>query len=192
MIEVEPCVFCKDDFPHSFQLVSKIPKFWLFIHNKRPHTDYHGLIILKREAMERAKIGHISDLGELGDSEIHEEMLSELGKVLNRASRAIRECSQDIERVLIASLNTGRGTKHLHFHLIPKRRSELVKTVHNPELDGGGMLFLARKEIVADTFHEFLKSTSGCMIDKLRSDIDRAVEDKVTRNTEILRENFRW
>lgn len=192
MKQDETCVFCRNDFTASYQLVSSDPKYWLFIHNKNPHTDYHCLVILKREAMESANTDHIGDIAGLDDSERSSEILSELGRVLNRAARAIKACSPDIERVLMASLSTGHGSKHLHFHLIPKRCDETVKTVNNLELDGGGMFFLARKEIAADTFREFIKSRSGCMTDKLLSDIDKAVAERVAMNTELLREKFQW
>jgi diadenosine tetraphosphate (Ap4A) HIT family hydrolase len=150
------------------------------------------LVILKRETIENANMDHISDIGGFDDSERSSEILSELGRVLHTAAKAIKACSTDIERVLVASLSTGHGSKHLHFHLIPKRYDEPVKTVYDPELDGGGMFFLARKEITADTFREFLKSRSGCMTDKLLSDIDKAVAERVAMNTACLKEKFRW
>ena len=192
MNEDEACVFCRNDFPEVYQLVSSKPKYWLFIHNKNPHTDYHCLVILKREAMECSGLDHVSDIGCLDDTEKSSEALSELGRVLNKAVRAIKACSSEIERVLIVSLSTGHGSKHLHFHLLPKLVGEAVKTVNNPEVDGGGMFFLARKEIVADTFREFLKTTASCMADKLLSDISRAVTERVATNTRLLREKFHW
>jgi len=45
MNEDEVCVFCKNDFREGYQLVSSDPKYWLFIHNKNPHTDYHCLVV---------------------------------------------------------------------------------------------------------------------------------------------------
>ena len=172
--------------------MSSKPKHWLFVHNKNPHTDYHCLVILKREAMGSVGLDHVSDIGGFEDTKESLEVLSELGRVLNRAARAIKDCSSDIERVLIVPMNTGRGSKHLHFHLLPKLVGEAVKTVNNPKVDGGGMFFLARKEIVADTFREFLKSTASCMADRLLSDISMAVTERVTTNTRLLREKFHW
>lgn len=111
---------------------------------------------------------------------------------MHKAAKAIKACSSDIERVLIVSLSTGHGSKHLHFHLIPKRFGGAVKTVNDPEVDGGGMFFLVRKEIVADTFREFLKSTASCLADKLLSGINKAVKERVATNTGLLKEKFHW
>jgi hypothetical protein len=78
----------------------------------------------------------------------------------------------------------------MHVHLIPKRLKEQVKTINNPREDGGGLFFLARKEIILDTFKYFLKSTSGDESNKLITAINNATKGRVKRNAKILKENF--
>ena len=183
------CIFCRNDFPNPDELVSKAPKYWLFIHNRNPHTNYHCLVVLKSEVFSRGDIEHVDSIS---DSQLKDDILQELGIVLNRASAAIKACSSDIDRVLISSLNTGEGSSHLHFHLVPKRKDEKVMTVHEPDRKGGGMFFMARKEIVADTFEDYIKSTCCCSSDRLLSEIKKAREENIIRNTLLLREKFVW
>ena len=146
---MDKCIFCKKDFPHDYQLVSKAPDFWLFVLNIKPQTDLHSLIVLKK---------HISDIS---DDQLSLETLKELGILLNRVCKSIKAVDPKISKVLVTSLNIGKNSKHLHFHLIPKRANEKVRTVADPEKKGGGMSFMARKEIVVDTYKDFLKSTTG-------------------------------
>ena len=61
--------------------MSSKPKHWLFVHNKNPHTDYHCLVILKREAMGSVGLDHVSDIGGFEDTKESLEVLSELGRV---------------------------------------------------------------------------------------------------------------
>ena len=80
----------------------------------------------------------------------------------------------------------------MHVHLIPKKRGEFVKTVNSPCEDGGGMFFLARKEIVAETFSEFLKFTTGDMNEELICKTKEGTRKRVTDNTLRLRDKFSW
>lgn len=180
------CVFCSSKFPEPYQLVSDLPNYWLFISNRNPHTNYHCLIVLKAKVID--EIGHISDLS---DERLKPKHLQELGILLNKACISIKASdSSSIEKILIVSLNTGEDSKHLHFHLIPKRKWEQVKHVNNPCIDGGGMFFLARKEIVGDTLFDFLESTTG---DKtLTIKIKETWKKKIEKNTKKLRKNFKW
>ena len=107
------CAFCKEDFPDDYQLVSNKPQYWVFLLNREPQCDYHGLIVLKAETIDN--IGHISDLG---DDRLPDKALRELGILLSKASYAIKSSDTGIERILVASLNTGQTSQHLHFHLI--------------------------------------------------------------------------
>ena len=181
------CVFCRSNFPSDYQLVSADPKYWNFLLNRDPQCDYHCLIVLKAEAVEI--FGHI---GDLGDCRLPDEAMEELGILLKKACISIKACDPNIEKVLVVSLNTGKGSQHLHFHLIPKRIEEQVKTINNPTEDGGGMFFLARKEIVVDTFSDFLKSTTGCASGKLMNNIKEVTKEKVTENAKKLKKNFKW
>ena len=182
------CSFCRSDFPSKYQLISDAPKFWFFVSNISPQTDYHCLIVLKAEVVD--KYGHISDLS---DEKIPDEVMREFGILLKKACMSIKKSDSSIEKVLVASLNTGEHSKHLHFHLIPKRSEETIKTVNDPGKDGGGMFFLARKEIVHDTFYDFLKSTTGNdMGEDLNCKIKEATKDRVRDNTLRLKENFTW
>ena len=181
------CIFCNSDFPLKYQLISDAPKFWFFVSNISPQTDYHCLIVLKAEVVD--KIGHISDLG---DEKLPDEVMREFGILLKKACLSIKKSDSSIEKVLIASLNTGERSKHLHFHLIPKRDNEPVKTVNDPCKDGGGMFFLGRKEIVHDTFSDFLELTTGDMSEELKKKIEKATEARVTENTQRLKKKFTW
>ena len=181
------CSFCKHDFPYAYQLVSDAPEFWLFISNKNPHTDYHCLIVLKATKVD--EIGHISDIG---DIRLPDRAMKEFGVLLKNACIAIKDCDHEVEKIFLVSLNSGEGTKHLHVHLIPKKRGEFVRTVNNPCEDGGGMLFLARKEIVAGTFSELLKFTTGDMNEELICKVEEATRKRVTDNTLRLRDKFSW
>ena len=181
------CVFCKDDFPCDYQLVSDAMEYWLFISDRNPHTDYHCLIIFKAKKVD--EIGHINDIG---DNRLPDRAMKELGVLLKKACIAIKACDDTVEKNFLVSLNSGEKSKHLHVHLIPKRKSEFVRTVNNPCEDGGGMFFLARKEIVADTFDEFLKLTTGDMSKELICKIKESRRKRVMDNTLRLRENFSW
>ncbi len=181
------CTFCRKDFPKDYQLVSKDPPNWLFILNRDPQCDYHAIIVLKAKTIE--KYGHISDLC---DDRLPDDAVRELGLLLKKAGMSIKKTDPTVEKILIASLNTGEATQHLHFHLIPKRYSEPVKVINKPCVDGGGMLFLARKEIVVDTFSDFPASTTGDNADKLMHDIKIAKKKRVTENAYRLQRNFKW
>lgn len=183
------CVFCKTDFPLEYQLISDAPEYWFFVSNRSPQTDYHCLIVLKSKVID--KYGHISDLS---DERLPDEAMEEFGILLKRACVAIKASDPlQIEKVLIASLNTGEHSKHLHFHLIPKRYEEPIKTVNDPCKDGGGMFFLARKEVVHDTFSDFLRSTTGDRAEELICKIkEEATKDRVKENTLRLKKNFKW
>ena len=183
----DDCTFCKNNFPDDYQLVTKEPEYWLFLLNRDPQCDYHGLIVLKAAAID--KLGHISDLS---DERLPDKAMEELGILLKKACISIRSSDPTIEKVLIASLNTGETTHHLHFHLIPKRYDEPVKVVNKPCEDGGGMFFLARKEIIVDTFSDFLKSITRDTSDKLIDVIKEATRNCVTENVKKLRNNFKW
>lgn len=93
------------------------------------------MIVLNAE-----KVGHCSDMT---DENLPPKALLELGKLLNRACKSIKGVDSEVETVLITSLNMGDNSRHLHFHLIPKRKHEKVRTVADPNKDGGGMFFIA-------------------------------------------------
>ena len=175
------CTFCKSDFPESYQVVSNKPKYWLFILNRAPQTDFHSLIVFK------AAVGHISSLNDRG---LPDEAMTELGILLKKACISIKKADRNIERILIISLNTGKGSQHLHFHLVPTRRKEPIRMVNKPREDGGGMFFLGRKEIVVDTFPDFLKSTTGNKGNGLIEKINTATKYKVKKNAQQLRTIF--
>jgi len=179
------CVFCKNDFPYDYQLVSAAPEYWFLVLNIDPQCDFHCIIVLKASIID--KIGHISHVG---DKRLPDEAMIELGLLLKKTSIAMKKSDSTIDKILLVSLNTGRTSKHMHVHLIPKRLKEQVKTINNPREDGGGLFFLARKEIILDTFKYFLKSTSGDESNKLITAIDNATKDRVERNAKILKENF--
>jgi diadenosine tetraphosphate (Ap4A) HIT family hydrolase len=179
------CVFCGNDFPYDYQLVPDAPEYWFLILNIEPQCDFHCLIVLKASIVD--EIGHISDVG---DKRVPDRAMCELGLLIKKASVAMKKSDPTIEKILTVSLNTGNTSKHIHFHLIPKRFKEQVKTVNNPKEDGGGMFFLARKEIVLDTYRRILKSTTGKDSHKLIKNIDSATTDRVKRNAKILKKNF--
>jgi diadenosine tetraphosphate (Ap4A) HIT family hydrolase len=184
MNKQEGCIFCRKNFPYDYQLVSKAPNFWLFVLNINPQTDLHSLIVLNAE-----KAGHISDLT---DENLPPKALEELGILLNRACKSIKAADREVAKVLVTSLNMGGKSEHLHFHLIPKRNNEKVRTVADPEKDGGGMFFMARKEIVVDTYKDFLNSTTGGEGEELICKIREATKSQVIRNAEALRKTFDW
>lgn len=178
------CDFCGNDFPCDYQLVSGAPKCWLFVLNSNPQTDLHGMIVLKPK-----KGKHCADLtGE----HLPRKALPELNKLLRRACQSIKEVDDTVETVMITSLNLGEKSRHLHFHLIPKRKKEKVRTVNNPCEDGGGMFFMARKEIVVETYKDFLRSTTGCEAEYLICEIRKAQKKQIARNVEKLKRKFQW
>jgi diadenosine tetraphosphate (Ap4A) HIT family hydrolase len=176
------CTFCKRDFPENYQVISSKPKYWLFILSRGPQTDFHSLIVFK------ADIGHIS---ELSDRSLPEEALIELGILLRRACVSIKKVDRGIDKILMVSLNAGKGSKHLHFHLIPKRTGELITMVNNPREDGGGMFFIGRKEIVVDTFSDFLEQTTGNESRELIKKVKKATKRKIRNNAQQLRAEFK-
>jgi diadenosine tetraphosphate (Ap4A) HIT family hydrolase len=176
------CIFCGKDFPCHYQLVSDAPDYWLFVLNIDPQTDLHGMIVLKAE-----KAGHCRDL-----TEVPLNALPELGKVLSLACKSIKAVDLEVETVMITSLNTGDKFPHLHFHLIPKRNNEKVRTVSNPDEDGGGMFFIARKEIVVDTYKDLIGSTTDCEAEHIISEIKEAQRKQIVRNVQKLKKKFQW
>jgi diadenosine tetraphosphate (Ap4A) HIT family hydrolase len=76
------CVFCRDEFPYDYQLVSSAPKYWVLILNVEPQCDFHCLIVLKPSIID--KIGHISHVG---DKRLPDEAMVELGLLLKKASK---------------------------------------------------------------------------------------------------------
>ena len=178
------CIFCRKDFPCQYQLISDAPDYWLFVLNVDPQTDLHSMIVLNAE-----KAGHCRDMT---DDDLPQDALSELGKLLNRACKSIKTVDLEIDTVLITSLNMGENSHHLHFHLIPKRKNEKVRAVANPEEDGGGMFFMARKEIVVDTYKDLIRTTTDCEADHLISEIKEAQRKQIIRNVEKLKVNFQW
>ena len=91
------CIFCnKGEFPKPFQVVSEAPEYWLFVLDIKPQTDFHSLIVLKAEAVE--KIGHIEDFG---DDRLPKKAIEEFGTLLNKACVSIKACDPNIEKVLI-------------------------------------------------------------------------------------------
>jgi diadenosine tetraphosphate (Ap4A) HIT family hydrolase len=172
------CVFCAKDFPCEWQLISDAPDYWLFVLNIKPQTDLHATIVLKH---------HVYGLT---DNRLSIRAMKEFGIVLKKASMSIKKADPSVQRVLVVSLNSGKASKHLHFHLIPKRLVEPVKMLNKPKEDGNGMFFLGRKEITAGTFVDFLNSTTGNKSNKLKKEIEEAIKDKITKNAQQLRTIF--
>ena len=179
------CTFCREDFPYDYQMISDDPEYWFFLSNIAPQCDFHCLLVLKAKVVDR--IGHISNVY---DGRLPDKAVAELGLLLKKASMAIRKCDPQIVNIFLISLNTGKATKHLHFHLIPRRKGEKVKRVNNPADEGGGMFFIGRKEIVVDTFQDFLRSTTHDASNELLQDIAEATQKRVTRNTRLLKRHF--
>lgn len=131
--------------------------------------------------------GHIS---QLDDDNLCDEALVELARLLKKAFSSIKSSDSEIDNVFLVSLNVGQGTRHLHFHLVPKRKGEKIKTPHKPEEDGGGMFFLARREIIADAYSEFLESITEDS--ELTNKIKGCIREKVEKNADTLKTNFEW
>ena len=64
-------------------------------------------------------------------------------KILPDIHLSIKAVDPEIDMVIIASINLGDKPRHLHFHLIPKRKNEKVRRLSNPCEDGAGMFFMA-------------------------------------------------
>jgi diadenosine tetraphosphate (Ap4A) HIT family hydrolase len=172
------CDFCKDNFPDDYQVVSKTPKDWLFMLNREPQSDFHCMIVSKR---------HVYGLA---DNRLSNRAMEEFGVLLKKACISIKEADSSIQKILVVSLNIGKGSKHLHFHLIPRRWGEPVKMLNKPKEDGNGMFFLGRKEIAASLFVDFLNSTTGTKSEELKNRIKKATKVKVTKNAQRLRKIF--
>ena len=172
------CVFCEKDFPYDYQLVSDAPNYWLFVLNIEPQTDLHGMLVLKR---------HVYGLT---DNRLSNRAMEEFGVLLKKACISIKKADSSIQKIIVVSLNIGKKSKHLHFHLIPKRRREPVKMPNKPKEDGNGMFFLGRKEIAASTFSDFVNSTTGNKSRDLIKRIEEATTDKITKNAQQLKTIF--
>jgi diadenosine tetraphosphate (Ap4A) HIT family hydrolase len=147
------------------------------------------MVVLKKEVLSKQNIDHVENIG---DGNLPQDALRELGIVLNRACQSILCSSDKIDKVLITSLNTGKSSSHLHFHLIPKLKDEKIRTVHDPDIEGGGLFFLARKEIVTDSLSKYLDSICGDMSEQIKEQIKSAVMKKVIANVKLLKKNFKW
>jgi len=146
--------------------------------NREPQSDFHCMLVFKH---------HVYGLT---DNRLSYRALQEFGVLLKKACIAIKKADPGIQKILVVSLNIGKGSKHLHFHLIPKRRGEPVKMLNKPEEDGNGMFFLGRKEITASLFVDFLNSTTGAKSQELKNRIRKAIKAKVTKNAQQLRKIF--
>ena len=54
------------------------------------------------------------------------------------------------------------------------------------------MFFLARKEIVVDTYSDYLKSTTGNESEKISEYIKTATMCRIKENVIKVRNNFKW
>jgi diadenosine tetraphosphate (Ap4A) HIT family hydrolase len=172
------CTFCREKFPYSYQVVSRKPKDWLFMLNREPQSDFHCMLVFKR---------HVYGLT---DNRLSNRAMEEFGVLLKKACISIKKADPSIQKILVVSLNIGKGSKHLHFHLIPKRWGEPVKMLNKPREDGNGMFFLGRKEIAASLFVDFLNSTTGTRSEELKTKIKKATKAKVTKNAQRLGKIF--
>lgn len=136
------------------------------------------MIVLKRHAYG------------LTDNRLSNKAMDEFGVLLKKACISIKKADSSIQKILVVSLNIGKGSKHLHFHLIPKRRGEPVKALNKPKEDGNGMFFLGRKEITESTFVDFVNSTTGNKSRIIRKEIEDATKDKITKNAQHLKTIF--
>lgn len=180
------CVFCKTIFPNKNQEIDDKLKYWTFIHDIKPICDFHCLIVLKKEVMDKIW-SHISDIS---DIQLPEEILIELWILLNKACTTIKKCDTNIERVNIISLNSWEFSKHLHFHLIPIYKWETIKKINDLNLDGWWLNFWSRKEIVQDTLDEFIHQTCWDKSNNILSSINQATIEKVSKNTEVLKMKY--
>jgi len=146
--------------------------------NRKPQSDFHCMLVFKRHAYGPT------------DNRLPCRAMEEFGVLLKKACISIKKADNSIQKILVVSLNIGKGSKHLHFHLIPKRRGEPVKMLNKPTEDGNGMFFLGRKEIAASLFVDFLNSTTGARSKELRDKIKKATKAKVTKNAQRLRKIF--
>jgi len=146
--------------------------------NREPQSDFHCMLVYKR---------HVYGLT---DNRLSYRAMEEFGVLLKKACKSIKKADSTIQKILVVSLNIGRGSKHLHFHLIPKRRGEPVKMLNKPKEDGNGMFFLGRREIAASLFRDFLNSTTGTKSKELEKEIKKATKAKVTKNAQRLRRIF--
>jgi diadenosine tetraphosphate (Ap4A) HIT family hydrolase len=172
------CDFCREKFPDSYQVVSRKPKDWLFMLNREPQSDFHSMLVFKR---------HVYGLT---DNRLSSRAMEEFGVLLKKACISIKNADSSIQKILVVSLNIGKGSKHLHFHLIPKRWGEPVKMLNKPREDGNGMFFLGRKEIAASLFVDFLNSTTGTKSEELKNKIKKTTKAKVTKNAQRLSKIF--
>jgi diadenosine tetraphosphate (Ap4A) HIT family hydrolase len=172
------CDFCREKFPDSYQVVSRKPKDWLFMLNREPQSDFHSMLVFKR---------HVYGLT---DNRLSSRAMEEFGVLLKKACISIKKADSSIQKILVVSLNIGKGSKHLHFHLIPKRWGEPVKMLNKPREDGNGMFFLGRKEIAASLFVDFLNSTTGTKSEELKNKIKKTTKAKVTKNAQRLSKIF--
>lgn len=63
--------------------------------------------------------------------------------------------------------------------------------VNNPCEDDGGMFFIGRKEIVVDTFSDFLEQTTGKESRELINKVQKATKRKIRNNAQQLRAEFK-
>lgn len=175
---MESCIFCQENFPLSYQLISDQPDFWYFVHNISPMNNFHSLLVYK-----------IHTNG-MGNWELPKWAVDELWTLLQLCSKVILESSEDIERVNIVSLNSWNWSKHLHYHLIPIFKNEIVKKVNSSE-DGGWFTHLSIKEILDDSFIDYIKSICGEKSEWIINKIFNARMIQVKKNTILLRKKFK-
>lgn len=171
IMTTKECVFCRTDFPLAHQLISDRSPYWTIVHDLQPMGAFHCLVVSKK---------HYEDIGA---SDMETNALSELGGLLHALSAAIQECSQDIARVNILSMNSGEYSKHLHFHVVPIYKHEKIRKVDNTGLDGSGLTFLSRKEIVVDCIKEYIAANCGKLSEQVSHMLKEVIKEEVRANS---------
>lgn len=170
------CIFCSEFFPLDYQIIYEF-KFWYFIYEINPMRDFHCMLISKE---------HYWGIEEVDDLEI----LQDIWRAIKVCVDTMKRSSKNIKSISILSLNLWKCTKHLHFHLIPIFYTDNIKNINNYIEDWSWINFLANKEVVQDSYQNYIKSIFWNKSDILLKKINNILRKTIKENVLILKNNL--
>lgn len=170
------CIFCSKLFPLDYQIIYEF-KNWYFIYEINPIRDLHCMIVSKKHYWWIEEVYNI-------------KVLQNIWEVLKICIDSIKKSNENIKTVSLLSLNLGKNTKHLHFHLIPIFYTDNIKNINNNIEDGSWINFLSNKETIQDSYKEYIKSIFWKESDRLLEEMNNILIENIKEKVELLKSNL--
>lgn len=170
------CIFCLKNFPLDYQIIYEF-KNWYFIYEINPMRDFHCMIVSKKHYWWIEEIDNV-------------EVLQSIWEVIKICIDTIKKSNENIKTVSLLSLNLGKNTKHLHFHLIPIFYTDNIKNINNYIEDGSWINFLSNKETIQDSYKEYIKSVFWKESDRLLEKMNNVLLENIKEKVKLLKSNL--